>query len=77
MKFNKINYDSPEQATLKDCPFCQCEINVVEVPDDRYIKDGKCWVGECKNMGCILPRLGFYRVKEDFIKAWNQRITHE
>jgi len=73
MEHRRIAYDSPEQAILRRCPFCDTEVNCFEIPDSSYMKDGKCWVVECKNMGCILPRCGYYRERDDLFKAWNNR----
>lgn len=68
-----IKYDSPEQAMLKPCPFCGEEVNCFLVPDERF--GCNSWVIECKNMGCILPRVGFNVDREMLFKDWNYRPT--
>jgi len=66
----KVTYDSPDQIILARC-HCGNAVNCFEIPDDRYVKNGTCWVIECKDMGCILPRCGFYGYRDDLIEKWN------
>ena len=72
----QLSHDFKE-AALEHCPFDGEEVNVFMVPNEGRLFpkcDDLVWVIECKNMGCILPRVGYVTDLDWLMEEWNKRV---
>lgn len=71
MSLNNPDYQYIE-IVCKPCPFCGEVPNVLHIVDPP-IYPKPVYVVECKNMGCVLGRIGFCEDMDHLIELWNNR----